>query len=125
VTWAELSLYRELKPGIVIGWLANLAEAEGREATPRRWLDRRGAGCPFPLLEEHGRSDMNNLAKALTALAALAFALAVVSHFTGPIGKTEAEGFSRACSNLALLAIALVVTFSARGVHAGGSATLP
>lgn len=58
---------------------------------------------------------MSNLAKALTGLAALAFVLAVVTHFTGPLLRTEAEAFSRACTNLALLAIALVVASGERG----------
>ena len=53
---------------------------------------------------------MDNLPKALTALAALAFALAVVSAFTGAIMGIQPEGFSRACTNLALLAIASVFT---------------
>jgi len=53
---------------------------------------------------------MAQLANALTALAAIAFVLAVVTNFTGNyIGPwlTTAEGFSRACTNLTLLAIAL------------------
>jgi hypothetical protein len=54
---------------------------------------------------------MSNLAKALTGLAALAFVLAFVSHFSGPIATFEAEGFSRASTNLALIAIALVLSF--------------
>ena len=54
---------------------------------------------------------MPALAKLLTALAALAFVLAVLTNFTGPIMGTVAEGFSRACNNLALLAIALVLVF--------------
>ncbi|MCR4341601.1 MAG: hypothetical protein NUW01_17130 [Gemmatimonadaceae bacterium] len=56
---------------------------------------------------------MDNLGKGLTALAALAFALAIVTAFMGDIMGISPEGFSRACSNLALLAIASVVTFGA------------
>ena len=55
---------------------------------------------------------MAQLAKALTAAAAVAFVLAVVTNFTGNVYGpflTTAEGFSRACTNLALLAIALVL----------------
>ena len=59
---------------------------------------------------------MAQLPKALTALAALAFVLAVVTNFTGDLLAT-AEGFSRASANLALLAIALVL-------GAGGSRPL-
>ena len=54
---------------------------------------------------------MITLAKALTALAAVAFALAVLTHFAGPVIGTYAEAYSRACSNLALLAIAVVIVF--------------
>jgi hypothetical protein len=67
---------------------------------------------------------MTSFAKALTALAALAFVLAIVTHFTGPMAKTTAEGFSRACSNLALLALAVAVTFTARAVPVDRSAPL-
>jgi hypothetical protein len=68
---------------------------------------------------------MNALAKGLTALAILAFLLAVVTKFiTGPILAIHAAGFSRACSDLALLAIALVVVFEARP-FAGVAATRP
>ena len=52
------------------------------------------------------------LPKALTALAALAFVLAVITNFTGNyVGPwfVTAEGFSRASANLALLAIALIL----------------
>jgi hypothetical protein len=54
---------------------------------------------------------MSNLAKALIGLSALAFVLAVVTHFVGPVAGTEAEAYSRASTNLALLAVALVLTF--------------
>ena len=58
---------------------------------------------------------MSNVAKALTGLAALAFVLAVVTHYTGPIlGTTQPEAYSNACTNLALLAIALVLAFGDR-----------
>jgi len=57
---------------------------------------------------------MGNLAKALTGLAALAFVLAVTSHFVGPLVSTQAEAYSRASTNLALLAIALVLAFGDR-----------
>jgi hypothetical protein len=55
---------------------------------------------------------MASAAKTLVALAALALVLAVVAHFAGPIVGTQAEAYSRACSNLALLAIALIVVFN-------------
>jgi hypothetical protein len=54
---------------------------------------------------------MSTLVKALIGLSALAFVLAVLTHFAGPIVRTQAEAFSRASGNLALLAIALVLTF--------------
>jgi hypothetical protein len=37
-----------------------------------------------------------------------------MTHFTGPIGNTQPEAYSRASSNLALLAIALVLAFGYR-----------
>jgi hypothetical protein len=53
---------------------------------------------------------MANLPKVLIGLAALAFVLAVISSLTGePILTTRAEAFSRASSNLALIAIALLL----------------
>jgi predicted acyltransferase len=52
---------------------------------------------------------MSTLVKALIALSALAFVLAVVTHFAGPIVDTQPEAYSRASTNLALLAIALVL----------------
>ncbi len=61
---------------------------------------------------------MSKLAKALVALSALAFVLAVAASLTsnplwvGPVGP---EGYSRASTNLALLAIALFVGFKEDG----------
>ena len=52
---------------------------------------------------------MSTLPRTLIALAALAFVLAVVTHFTGPVLHTHAGAFSRACENLALLAIGLLL----------------
>ena len=57
---------------------------------------------------------MSTLVKALIGLAALAFVLAVVTHFTGSIVKTQPEAYSRASTNLSLLAIALVLAFGYR-----------
>jgi hypothetical protein len=54
---------------------------------------------------------MSSLVKALIGLSALAFVLAVLASFSGPILNTGAEAYSRASTNLALLAIALVLTF--------------
>lgn len=53
---------------------------------------------------------MAGLAKVLTGLAALAFLAAVVTNFAGAI-LTTAEGYANAGTNLALLAIALVLVF--------------
>ncbi len=53
---------------------------------------------------------MQALPRALTGLAAVGFVLAVISAFTGEIMGIAPEGFSRACTNLALLAMALVLT---------------
>ena len=54
---------------------------------------------------------MSYLAKSLTGLAALAFVLAVAAHFTGRIASLEAVGYSRASADLALIAIAFVLSF--------------
>lgn len=53
---------------------------------------------------------MTNLAKALAGLAALAFVLAVLTVFTGPI-LAPPEAYSRAANNLALLALCLFIGF--------------
>ncbi len=54
---------------------------------------------------------MENLAKALVGFAALSFVVGVIVG--GPLGGSilglPAESFSRACDNLALLAIALML----------------
>jgi len=54
---------------------------------------------------------MSTLVKALIGLSALAFLLAVVTHFRGAIMGTYGAGYSRASADLALLAIALVLTY--------------
>lgn len=65
---------------------------------------------------------MASLAKALVALAIAAFVLAVVTNFMG-LFLTSAEGWSRAATNLALVAIALVLCFPGGGD--GRSSALP
>jgi hypothetical protein len=67
---------------------------------------------------------MDGLAKGLTGLAALSFVLAVATNFMGGLLGTSPEGFSRASSNLSLLAIALIVVFGNRTIG-GRSGTLP
>ena len=52
---------------------------------------------------------MSNATKGLIGLSAALFLLTVVSGFMGPIMGVSPEGFSRGCSNLALLAIAISV----------------
>lgn len=54
---------------------------------------------------------MASLAKACVALAVLAFILAVVGSFTGPIANIRPHTFSQAATNLALIALALFVGF--------------
>ena len=55
---------------------------------------------------------MSVLTGILIGLSALAFILAVVaSKFTGHILGVNPEAFSRACSNLALIAIALLLAY--------------
>ncbi len=54
---------------------------------------------------------MSNAMKGLIGLSGLAFLLAMIATlFTGPIMGVAPEAFSRACSNLALIAIALTVS---------------
>ncbi len=52
---------------------------------------------------------MSNAPTALIGLAALAFLLAVYAAFLTPIAGLGAEALSRASSNLALIAIALLL----------------
>jgi len=52
---------------------------------------------------------MENIAKGLVGLAALAFLLAVISSLADQSLYIAPEGFSRACNNLALVAIALML----------------
>ncbi len=54
---------------------------------------------------------MENATKGLIVLAGVAFIMAVITNFTGPLFGIglSAEGASRACSNLALLAIAVAM----------------
>ncbi len=55
---------------------------------------------------------METIIKGLIGLAALAFLLAVIGSavIVGPVFEIPPEAFSRACSNLALLAIAWSVS---------------
>ncbi len=59
---------------------------------------------------------MAALVKPVIYFAGFAFLAAVVTSFIGPVANLPAEAFSRACSNLALIAIALVM--AERGVSA-------
>jgi hypothetical protein len=54
---------------------------------------------------------VENLPKLFMYGAALAFVIALVVAFTGPLVGIPAEGFSRACTNLALLGIGWVLVF--------------
>jgi hypothetical protein len=56
---------------------------------------------------------MSNLTKALVALAALSFLLAVSRAFFGPLlfPRIQPEGWSQASTNLSLLAIAVHLVF--------------
>lgn len=58
---------------------------------------------------------MSTLAKALVALSALTFVLAVVASLTSNPLWAGPEGYSRASANLALLAIALFIGFKEEG----------
>ena len=52
---------------------------------------------------------MQNIIKALIGLAIVAFILAIIATLFGRIVGVPAEAFSRACTNLTLIAIALFV----------------
>ena len=52
---------------------------------------------------------MSTISKMLIGLASLAFLLAVFAVLLWPVFGIQAESFSRACSNLALIAIAMSV----------------
>jgi hypothetical protein len=55
---------------------------------------------------------MSIIVKGLILLSMLAFVLAVIGAIFGiPIIGERPEGFSRACNNLALIAIALIIGF--------------
>jgi len=55
---------------------------------------------------------MRNVAMILIGLSVLGFVLAVISNLlVGSVMGVSAEGFSRGCNNLALIAIALAVWF--------------
>ena len=57
---------------------------------------------------------MKNIAMGLVVLSALGFLTAGAGAVvTGPIAGVSAEGFSRASTNLALLAMALIIVFPA------------
>ena len=55
---------------------------------------------------------MRNITIALISIAALSFVLAVIATLMGgDFLRVSAEAFSRTCSNLALIAIALTLWF--------------
>ncbi len=59
---------------------------------------------------------MSGAAKLFVLLALIAFILAIVASFwMGTIMEIGAEAYSRACTNLALLAIAIVMVFKEEG----------
>ena len=58
---------------------------------------------------------MPGIAKLLVLLAVITFVVAVVGAWMGTIMGIGAEAFSRACTNLALLAIAIVMVFKEEG----------
>jgi hypothetical protein len=69
------------------------------------------------VVSSDGEETVGNLPKLLLLGAALAFIFAVVAAFVGPLGNLQAEGFSRACNNLALLAIGWAVLLKPRAAE--------
>ena len=62
---------------------------------------------------------MQGIAKILVGLSILAFVLAVIGvlFVGGPVLGVASEGYSRACTNLALIALALSICFRDREHH--------
>ena len=59
---------------------------------------------------------MPNIIKSLIGLSVLAFVIAVLGSVFGfDLLGVDPEGYSRACSNIALIAIALALVFKAEG----------
>ena len=58
---------------------------------------------------------MSGIANLLVLLAVLTFVLAVVGAWSGAMMGIGAEALSRACTNLALIAIAMVLVFKEEG----------
>lgn len=54
---------------------------------------------------------MGNLPKLFLMAAMAALLLAIITVFTGPLANVPAESFSRACTNLALLAIGIAIAW--------------
>ena len=64
---------------------------------------------------------MENVTKGLVALAALTFVIGVLVGLTGGVLMGyPAESFSRACDNLALIAIALMLMGKGQAATPGG-----
>jgi len=76
-------------------------------------------GVPTPERSRHltlsRRCKMPVIAKSLVLLAVITFVLAVLGAWTGNMMGIGAEALSRACTNLALIAIAIVVVFKEEG----------
>ncbi len=58
---------------------------------------------------------MPGIAKLFVLLALITFVLAVVGAWAGTMLGIGAEAYSRACTNLALMAIAIVLVFKEEG----------
>jgi len=58
---------------------------------------------------------MSSIAKPFVVLSLVAFLIAVVAAWMGAIAGIGAEAYSRACTNLALMAIAIVLVFKDEG----------
>jgi hypothetical protein len=57
---------------------------------------------------------VSGIVKLLIVAAVVGFVLAVVTAYTGKIAGISSEGFSRGCTNLALVAIALGTSWKPR-----------
>jgi hypothetical protein len=81
--------------------------------------DHAGGRCRAVEIPSMLGGTMDGIAKACVGLAVLALLGALVTSFTGPVMELPAEAFSRASTNLALLAPCLFIGFKDAG-GAGG-----
>ena len=85
-----------------------LDEASGRvrKSSPSVW-ETGGGGIDISNAPPRGGITMSGAPKGLLVLSAIALVIAIVATITGDVGTIPPEGYSRASTNLALLAIGI------------------